>query len=673
GTVISEGVLQVGDGGEKGSLQGDVQNDARLAFNHSADRIFAGNVTGAGLLMKQGSGTLALTGDHQHSGGTVISEGVLQVGDGGEKGSLQGDVQNDSSLVFNRGNYLEFGGRIDGVGSLVKDGVGLLNLTGEGSMSGRTYVQRGGLGFNGLYDSTDVLVNRDAYVYGVGRVGSLSLDAGGMIKPGNSIGTFSVLGDAIFNKGSVYSVEVNAHGDSDMINVGGVAYLYGGDVLVDAESGDYRPENLYKILLAEGGVEGEFDSVSANFAFLEPHLKYTDSNVLLALARNDLRPVDLCVTENQKAVCGELLPLHPAVSSSDGEEEQKGRPDASDNARPSDKASGNLLAQESAVIIGMSRPEFMELSTSLTGEIHPSVQTVLLRDSSLLRDSAFGRLHETEKGAAGLGSWGYAFGSDGRQRAGHGVSSINHSTHGFVLGQDVLIDDDLVLGVVGGYQKASMSQGLASADINTYNIGVFGSKRYNSVSMRLGGALSWHEIETKRKIYYRSSVVTPNADYSGHSAQLFSEFAYDLKFDQLRVEPYVGLSYTRLDVSSFSEDKKLFSLSGQGEAQDVYASKLGARANYSVEYNNDISVDLQLGAAWKHLLSDVEPSTDMKFQSYGSDMRISGLPLMKDTAQLTVRLAAQSKSGVSVGLDYILEKAGGLQDQSVSVSASIPF
>ncbi|HCF3475865.1 TPA: autotransporter domain-containing protein, partial [Pseudomonas aeruginosa] len=577
------------------------------------------------------------------------------------------------SLVFNRGNYLEFGGRIDGVGSLVKDGVGLLNLTGEGSMSGRTYVQRGGLGFNGLYDSTDVLVNRDAYVYGVGRVGSLSLDAGGMIKPGNSIGTFSVLGDAIFNKGSVYSVEVNAHGDSDMINVGGVTYLYGGDVLVDAESGDYRPENLYKILLAEGGVEGEFDSVSANFAFLEPHLKYTDSNVLLALARNDLRPVDLCVTENQKAVCGELLPLHPAVSSSDGEEEQKGRPDASDNARPSDKASGNLLAQESAVIIGMSRPEFMELSTSLTGEIHPSVQTVLLRDSSLLRDSAFGRLHETEKGAAGLGSWGYAFGSDGRQRAGHGVSSINHSTHGFVLGQDVLIDDDLVLGVVGGYQKASMSQGLASADINTYNIGVFGSKRYNSVSMRLGGALSWHEIETKRKIYYKSSVVTPNADYSGHSAQLFSEFAYDLKFDQLRVEPYVGLSYTRLDVSSFSEDKKLFSLSGQGEAQDVYASKLGVRANYSVEYNNDISVDLQLGAAWKHLLSDVEPSTDMKFQSYGSDVRISGLPLMKDTAQLTVRLAAQSKSGVSVGLDYILEKAGGLQDQSVSVSASIPF
>src|SRR5690606_34926834 len=56
GTYIANGSLQVGDGGEKGSLQGDVQNDARLAFNHSADRIFAGNVTGAGLLMKQGSG-----------------------------------------------------------------------------------------------------------------------------------------------------------------------------------------------------------------------------------------------------------------------------------------------------------------------------------------------------------------------------------------------------------------------------------------------------------------------------------------------------------------------------------------------------------------------------------------------------------------------------------------
>lgn len=74
-----------------------------LAFNHSVDHSFAGNIIGTGALLKKGAGVLTLTGDNTYSGGTTISTGTLQIGDGSDKGWLQGNVVNDAVMVFNRG------------------------------------------------------------------------------------------------------------------------------------------------------------------------------------------------------------------------------------------------------------------------------------------------------------------------------------------------------------------------------------------------------------------------------------------------------------------------------------------------------------------------------------------------------------------------------------------
>lgn len=218
-----------------------------------------------------------------------------------------------------------------------------------------------------------------------------------------------------------------------------------------------------------------------------------------------------------------------------------------------------------------------------------------------------------------------------------------------------------------------MSQGISSAGIGTYNLGVYGSKRYNALSVRLGASFSWHEIETKRKVNYKGSVSTPDADYQGNTAQLFSELEYDLKFDRLSVEPFVGLSYNRLEVSRFSEEKKLFSLSGKRDVKDIYASTLGARVNYSTQYNDDVKVNFQAGAGLKHAFSDVSSNADMALRSRGNDFRISGLPLKKNIAQFNARVAVQTKGGFSVGLDYMAEKASGMRDQSISAFGSLEF
>jgi len=52
----------------------------------------AGPIIGTGQFTKAGPGTLILAGSNNYSGGTVVSEGTLQVGSGGASGSIQGAV-----------------------------------------------------------------------------------------------------------------------------------------------------------------------------------------------------------------------------------------------------------------------------------------------------------------------------------------------------------------------------------------------------------------------------------------------------------------------------------------------------------------------------------------------------------------------------------------------------
>jgi autotransporter-associated beta strand protein len=110
---------------------------------------FMGAIKGAGQLNKSTAGTLELTGANTYTGGTTINGGTLQIGDGGTNGSIAGNVTDNASLVFDRGDSLIFAGNITGGGSLTKNGAGTLTLTGTGSnYSNGTTINGGVLGFS---------------------------------------------------------------------------------------------------------------------------------------------------------------------------------------------------------------------------------------------------------------------------------------------------------------------------------------------------------------------------------------------------------------------------------------------------------------------------------------------------------------------------------------------
>lgn len=142
-TTIAAGILQLGNGGTSGSIVGDVINDGQLIFNRSNLLLLPGSISGSGSVIQIGSGTTVLTGDSDYSGGTTISAGALQLGNGGSSGSVIGDIVNNSQLVFDRSNQLVVPGTITGSGSVSQIGSGTTILTADNSYSGGTIITVG--------------------------------------------------------------------------------------------------------------------------------------------------------------------------------------------------------------------------------------------------------------------------------------------------------------------------------------------------------------------------------------------------------------------------------------------------------------------------------------------------------------------------------------------------
>ena len=84
-----------------------------------------------------------LTADNTYAGGTTISAGTLQLGNGGGTGSVAGPISNAGTLVVDRNNNVVLAGPIRGSGKLVQQGVGDTFLTGDNTYSGGTVISAG--------------------------------------------------------------------------------------------------------------------------------------------------------------------------------------------------------------------------------------------------------------------------------------------------------------------------------------------------------------------------------------------------------------------------------------------------------------------------------------------------------------------------------------------------
>ncbi|MPZ33582.1 MAG: autotransporter domain-containing protein [Rhodospirillales bacterium] len=128
-TIVAAGSLEVGNGGTTGSIVGDALNNGSLTFNRADTLVYGGAVSGNGVLVKAGAGTLTLTGNSIYTGNTIVAAGALNVA--GSLGQTAVSVGNGATL-FGSGSVggpvtVQNGGILSGGGTTLSMGALTLN------------------------------------------------------------------------------------------------------------------------------------------------------------------------------------------------------------------------------------------------------------------------------------------------------------------------------------------------------------------------------------------------------------------------------------------------------------------------------------------------------------------------------------------------------------------
>ncbi|MCR3250625.1 fibronectin-binding autotransporter adhesin ShdA [Salmonella enterica subsp. enterica serovar Mbandaka] len=192
GAIANSGVLQVGEG--------ELEN----------------TLSGAGSLVKTGTGELTLSGDNSYSGTTTITGGTLTADHADSLGT--GTIANSGVLQVGEG---ELENTLSGSGSLVKTGTGELTLSGDNTYSGGTTIDGGTL----IADHADSLgtgtiANNGVLQVGEGELKNTLSGTGSLVKIGT--GELTLNGDNDYSGGTTI--------DDGVLIAANVNALSGGDV-----------------------------------------------------------------------------------------------------------------------------------------------------------------------------------------------------------------------------------------------------------------------------------------------------------------------------------------------------------------------------------------------------------------------------------------------------------
>lgn len=144
------------------SLGGAISAGTVYVIADNQDYTFAGSgyLSGGTSLFKTGAGQLTLDTANTFNGGTLINEGIVQVGDGVSfNGGLAGSVTNNDTLIFSTPGTLSSSASISGSGTLTETGPGTLTLSGAETYTGPTAVNAGALTFSGSVPPSDITNN----------------------------------------------------------------------------------------------------------------------------------------------------------------------------------------------------------------------------------------------------------------------------------------------------------------------------------------------------------------------------------------------------------------------------------------------------------------------------------------------------------------------------------
>ncbi|MBS0849282.1 autotransporter domain-containing protein [Citrobacter sp. JGM124] len=603
----------------------------------SAADLWLNDIAGTGSLTKSGSGQLTLAGRNSWSGGTTVSDGTL-VGTNGQAFGT-GAIANNATLAFDIYSDDVLANEISGNGILRKDGAARLTYTGNGTaFTGTTQVANGTLSVNGVLGGT-MTVTDGATLSGNGTLGNLTVANGSILAPGNSIGTLNVKGDLTLENGAMYQVEVDPEtNSSDLVAVAGTATLGNASVLHIGQNGDYRIASTYTILTADKGISGTFGDVTSRYAFLDANLGYTANAVTMQLVRNDVAFASAATTANQVSTASAVELL----------------------------GSGNAVYNAIAML-DKGAPQYA--FDALSGEGYASLAGAMTRGALTVSDMATEQARATHDKNVWLNVYGGRQTADGAS----GTANTAYRQHGFLLGANGTLSDNMQLGVFGGASKGDfdVNDRDFSADVDNYQLGAYANYTYNQLGLTFGTVGSWGDVTAKRNVTVGSLNEKLSADLDSRTLQVFGEARMKFATDIVTVEPFVGLAHVSSKMDGFNEKGGAAALSGESLKMETTFSTLGVRLERSFgSQARPWTVNSSVG--WRHAFGDTDPTARLRF-SGADNHSIIGTRLAENSARVEAGIGKKLTDNADLSLSYSGQYGNGSNDNGAQLRLNIGF
>ena len=505
-------------------------------------------------------------------------------------------------------------------GSLVKVGSGTLTLAGTNSYTGATVVAGGTLSVTGdISSSSGVVVNPGGMLAGTGTVPGV-LVVGGILMPGQSVGTLNVRGNLVFTSAVTYLININAT-TASLTNVTGTAVLGGATVQV-VDDKDITKRQVYTLLTATGGISGTFN----------PDIVGVKNKVELFYDANNVYLCDHCKFEfNGEKSFAFPHNLEDVAAAIDA---------AIDADRTLPARLLNLLGL-------LQQPAQLAIDLSqLTGEVHTGAEQAGFQVTNAFLRLLLDPFAET-RGAGGGGSamgfaperspafppdvalayasvlkepaapappasrpwnvWASGYGG----RANIGGDPVNIGSHdasvrdyGYAAGLDYRIAADTTVGFAlgGAGTDWSLANALGTGRGDVFQGGIYGSKRWGAAYVSAALAYATYWMSTDRFVnVFGTDHLTSN--FTAHDFSGRIESGYRFALPLVAVTPYGAFQAQRLYLPAYSEVAPAgspFALTYNAQNFATTRSELGAWFDKTVLVTDAYAATLFARAAWAH-------------------------------------------------------------------------
>ena len=548
--------------------------NATLIFTGARDTNVTGNIIdlgpgGTNVLVKNGSGTVRLTGRSTYLGSTTVNAGTLLV---------DGSIASRNTFVYSTGTLggIGFiGGNVFNAGNVAPgNSPGTLTIGGDYTQTknGTLTIEIAGKK-DGQHDLLAVQGRADLS----GTLRLVKVGKGPRLNVGD---TFTIV-----------SAGQGVHGDFDKVksfSTGtivelGVVYEKN-RVLVEAQQGSYKKfANKFRLTVNQRAVAGGLDKVA--FKNQQPKLiRYLNERPLVELAGD----FDKIAAEELTSI----FTIGTALANIQTANLQR---------RTADLRSGSNGFSAQGFHAAGSGPTY----SGGFGVAGPT------GNEGKESKKMFVPAEENRWGAflTGVGEWVDVDG-DGNAR-GYDVT-----TGGFTLGLDYKVTSNFAVGISAGYAGTGADlTNNGRVFVNGGKLGVYAT--YFDGGFYVDGAVNggYNSYDTRRN----SLAGTARGDTDGGELNALIGSGYDWKVGALSIGPTASFQYTYVGIDSFTERGSLAPLTFRSQGSESLRSALGFKASYDWQIGG-VVIKPEIRAAWQHEYGDDATKLDASFNNGGGNL-----------------------------------------------------